>query len=219
MVCPELQDQEQKLALSKGQALPPAQPAAPGGSGAGRREGQAGAEGCFALFPVTVPQQGSRTRVGLHIPQAGPRWAADSHSCAKPAGPRALFSAREAPLGAAGGGSGLGRLISGTSALLGVLRRPEDLLVALREDLRIQTLVSAPGCRPAPYGHALWGESELLASPWEQPTLSPSCFACSVTAEDLSLSVWPRGLVMPQPGARTAGGSWRGCRVTSALGR
>lgn len=219
MVCPDLHDQEQKLALSKGQALPPAQPAAPGGQELGGGRDKLVPTGCFALFPVAVPQRGSLTHVGLHIPQAGPRWAADSHSCAKPAGPRVLFSAREAPLGAAGGGVGWGGLFLELLPCWGVLRRPEDLLVALREGLRIQTLVSAPGCRLAPCGNPLWGEFELLASPWEQPTLSPSCFACSVTAEDLSLSVWPGGLVMPQPGARTAGGSWHGCRVTSALGR
>lgn len=67
--------------------------------------------GCFALFPVTVPQRGSLTRVGLHIPQAGPHWAADSHSCAKPAGPGAPFSAREAPLRAAGVGEWAGKAL------------------------------------------------------------------------------------------------------------
>lgn len=188
---------------------------APGGQELGGGRDKLVPTGCFAQFPVTVPERGSLTRVGLHIPQAGPH----CHSCAKPAGPRTPFSAREALLGAAGGRSGMGKLISGTSVLLGILRRLEDLLVALKGGLRIQALVSAPGCRLAPCGCPLWGEFELLASPWEQPTLSPSCFACSVTAEDLFLSVWRRGLVMPQAGDGTAGGSWRGCRVTSALGR
>lgn len=73
--------------------------------------------GCFALFPVTMPQRSSLTRVGLCIPQAA------GHSCAKPAGPGASFAAREAPWRAAGGGVGCEGLFLELIPLAGV---PEE---------------------------------------------------------------------------------------------
>lgn len=142
----------------------------PRGPGAGRREGQAGANGLFCSVSCNrAPARLSDTcgvctflkqdLAGLPTVTAVPSLPA----------PGRCFQLGRPLWGQLEGGSGLGRLISGTSALLGVLRRPEDLLVALREDLRIQTLVSAPGCRLAPYGHPLWNSLRLHGN--NQPSL------------------------------------------------
>lgn len=143
MICPEQHSEEQNLTLLRGQALPPTQLGQPTGPRVQELEVGRGTpvpSGCFASFPVTVPQRGSLTRVGRHIPQAGAHGAGHSHSCAKPAGPRAsvVFSQR-GPSEGSWSGKWAGRLISGTPVLLGVLRRsPEGLLVAPREAVRME---------------------------------------------------------------------------------
>lgn len=82
-------------------------PPPPQGSGAGRREGRVDANGLFCSVSCNRAPAGLPDTCGsAHSSGRDQAGLPDSHSCAKPAGPRALFSAREAPLRAAGGGVG-----------------------------------------------------------------------------------------------------------------
>lgn len=168
--------------------------------------------GCFAPFPVTVPQWGSLTRVGRHIPQAA--------ATAVPSllAPGASFSAGEAAPRAAGQGRvGPAGLFLELMLSCGVLRRgPEDLLAALRGVAGVWAQVSASG-----YGLALapagtfQGEFKLW-SPWEQV---PNPGTLHVL---LQLWKWPwLGCALPR-GTETWGGGCEiltGCSVTCTLGR
>lgn len=81
----------------------------PQGSGAGRRERQLGANGLFCSVSCNrAPARLSDTRGSAHS-SSRTALGCDSHSCAKRAGPGAPFSAREAPLRAAGGGQWAGK--------------------------------------------------------------------------------------------------------------
>lgn len=169
--------------------------------------------GCFALFPVTVPQWGSLTRVGRHIPQAA--------ATAVPSllAPGASFSAGEAAPRAAGQGRvGPAGLFLELMLSCGVLRRgPEDLLAALRGVAGVWARVSASG-----YGLALapagtfQGEFKLW-SPWEQVSNPVLCMFCCSCGCGRGWAV--PCLVVQKPGAGAVGGSWAGCSVTCTLGR
>lgn len=108
--CPELDENRSWLSqrvrpcllLHSQQPAPP-----PQGSGAGRREGRVDANGLFCSVSCNRAPAGLPDTCGsAHSSGRDQAGLPDSHSCAKPAGPRALFSAREAPLRAAGGGVG-----------------------------------------------------------------------------------------------------------------
>lgn len=139
----------------EGPALPPAQLRQPTGTRGQELEGGRGesrqCQQAVLLFPVTVPQRGSLTRVCGSAHSSGRTALRRPTATAVPSllGPEHGFQP-EAPLRAARVGSGPGSLIFGIHVLLGVLRRePEDVLVALRGVVRIQAQVSASGCRLA----------------------------------------------------------------------
>lgn len=73
--CPERDGNRSWLSQRVGPCLLHSQqlPPPPRGQELGGGRAELMPMGCFALFPVTVPQRGSLTRVGLHIPQAGTR--------------------------------------------------------------------------------------------------------------------------------------------------
>lgn len=155
--------------------------------------------GCFAPFPVTVPQWGSLTRVGRHIPQAA--------ATAVPSllAPGASFSAGEAAPRAAGQGRvGPAGLFLELMLSCGVLRRgPEDLLAALRGVAGVWARVSVSG-----YGLALapagtfQGEFKLW-SPWEQVS-NPGALHVL-----LQLWMWPwLGCALPRGTETWGGGCW-----------
>lgn len=139
----------------EGPALPPAQLRQPTGTRGQELEGGRGeshqCQQAVLLFPVTVPQRGSLTRVCGSAHSSGRTALRRPTATAVPSllTPGHGFQP-EAPLRAAGVGSGPGSLIFGIHVLLGVLRRePEAVLMALRGVVRIQAQVSASGCRLA----------------------------------------------------------------------
>lgn len=134
MICPEPHSQEQNLTLQGSSLASCTTGGTASGWLSGIRSWEAEWGGVLCEQEVLVcflglcPARNSLTRVALCIPQA------DGHSCAKPAGPRASFAAREAPWRAAGAGVGQeGLFLELIPLLLGVLRRgPKELLVAQR---------------------------------------------------------------------------------------
>lgn len=127
--------------------------------------------------------------------------ATDSHSCAKPAGLRASFTARESPRRAAGGGRWLGKLISGTHLFLE--KAPRSWWWYLAGGGESPDSGFCLGCRLVP-ADTHQGEVELprLCG----TTIQPRCFLCdSPEAADLTMPGWPFQLVMQEP---QAGGCW-----------
>lgn len=172
MTCPEPHSQKENLTLLKGQALPPAQLGQPAGPRVQELEGGRGASvptGCFALLPVTVPQRGSLTRVGLRIPQPGLHWAGQEPQLPSLHAPeQSLVFSQRGPSEGSWSGEWAGKAYFRNSWLVGGPREKSRGFTGGREcSGENLSQVSASGW-PWPLAGTFQGELEHLPAPWEQ---------------------------------------------------
>lgn len=146
--------------------------------------------GCFALFPGTSPQRGSLTRVGLHIPQAGPLSAARQPQLCPARWPQGAVFSQRGP----SEGSWRGEWAGNSSCLAGGPEgRGED---------------PGPGFCLRVQAGPLQTPFRVSLSPWEQP--------CSIAA--LHVLLRPQtclclgGPPPPSPDAKTWGRDSCDCR-------